>query len=74
MQKVQMPVSVVVTVSIWWVPFHHASPKGYREPVASVTARNTLARLGLVAHPCNPSYWGGSDQEDHSLKPARAKG
>jgi hypothetical protein len=26
----------------------------------------------LVAHTCNPSYSGGRDQEDHSLKPARA--
>jgi hypothetical protein len=27
----------------------------------------------LVAHACNPSYLGGSDQVDCSLKPARAK-
>jgi hypothetical protein len=26
----------------------------------------------LVAHTCNPSYSGGRDQEDHSLKPALA--
>jgi hypothetical protein len=26
----------------------------------------------LVAHTCNPSYSGGRDQEDHSLKPAWA--
>jgi hypothetical protein len=25
----------------------------------------------LVAHTCNPSYSGGRDQEDRSLKPAR---
>jgi hypothetical protein len=25
-----------------------------------------------VAHACNPSYSGGRDQEDHSLKPAQA--
>jgi hypothetical protein len=25
-----------------------------------------------VAHPCNPSYSGGRDQEDHSSKPAQA--
>jgi hypothetical protein len=25
-----------------------------------------------VAHACNPSYSGGSDQEDHGLKPAWA--
>jgi hypothetical protein len=24
------------------------------------------------AHSCNPSYSGGRDQEDHSLKPAQA--
>jgi hypothetical protein len=26
-----------------------------------------------VADACNPSYSGGRDQEDHGLKPARAK-
>jgi hypothetical protein len=26
----------------------------------------------LVTHTCNPSYLGGSNQEDHSLKPAWA--
>jgi hypothetical protein len=26
----------------------------------------------LVAHTCNPSYSGGRDQEDHSLKPSQA--
>jgi hypothetical protein len=25
-----------------------------------------------MAHTCNPSYSGGRDQEDHSLKPALA--
>jgi hypothetical protein len=25
-----------------------------------------------VAHTCNPSYSGGSDQEDHSLKTVQA--
>jgi hypothetical protein len=25
----------------------------------------------LVAHTCNPSYSGGRDQEDHSLKPTQ---
>jgi hypothetical protein len=25
-----------------------------------------------VAHTCNPSYSGGRDPEDHSLKPAQA--
>jgi hypothetical protein len=25
-----------------------------------------------VAHACNPSYSGDSDQEDHGLKPAQA--
>jgi hypothetical protein len=27
----------------------------------------------LVAHACNPSYSGGTDQEDHCLKTAQAK-
>jgi hypothetical protein len=37
----------------------------------------TLTRSGKimsrapVAHACNPSYWGGRDQEDSSSKPAR---
>jgi hypothetical protein len=26
----------------------------------------------LLAHTCNPSYSGGTDQEDHSSQPARA--
>jgi hypothetical protein len=26
----------------------------------------------LVVYTCNPSYLGGRDQEDHSLKPAQA--
>jgi hypothetical protein len=32
----------------------------------------TGIRAQLVAHACNPSYIGGSDQEDHSSKPAGA--
>jgi hypothetical protein len=27
----------------------------------------------LVSHVCNPSYSGGTDLEDHGLKPARTK-
>jgi spore cortex formation protein SpoVR/YcgB (stage V sporulation) len=27
----------------------------------------------LVVHACNPSYSGGTDQEDHDLKPALGK-
>jgi hypothetical protein len=27
----------------------------------------------LVAQPCNPSYSGGKDQEDHGSKPAPGK-
>jgi hypothetical protein len=33
----------------------------------------TKASLALVAHACNPSYSGGRDQQDCSLKPAQAK-
>jgi hypothetical protein len=29
----------------------------------------TVLGFELRAHPCNPSYSGGSDQEDHGLKP-----
>jgi hypothetical protein len=25
-------------------------------------------KLGLVAHVCNPIYWGGGDQEDHGWR------
>jgi hypothetical protein len=25
-----------------------------------------------VAHACNPSYWEGRDEEDHSSRPAQA--
>jgi hypothetical protein len=32
--------------------------------------QGTLSGLAPVAHTCNPSYSGGKDQEDHSLKPA----
>jgi hypothetical protein len=27
-------------------------------------------QLGAMAHTCNPRYWGGRNQEDHSSKPA----
>jgi hypothetical protein len=30
-------------------------------------------RPALVAHACNPNYSGGKDQEDCSLKPAKAR-
>jgi hypothetical protein len=36
------------------------------------TERNELA-LSTVVHASNPRYSGGSDQEDHGLRPARAK-
>jgi hypothetical protein len=32
-----------------------------------------LGPAGLVAHSCNPSSSGGTDQEDHSSKPAPGK-
>jgi hypothetical protein len=32
--------------------------------------QNTKSNQGPVAHSCNPSYSGGRDQEDRSLKPA----
>jgi hypothetical protein len=31
--------------------------------------KSTPVSQVLVAHDCNPSYLGGRDQEDHSLKP-----
>jgi hypothetical protein len=31
----------------------------------------SITEPGAGAHACNPSYSGGRDQEDHSLKPAR---
>jgi hypothetical protein len=30
-----------------------------------------LVNQALVAHACNPSYSGGRDQEEHSLKPGK---
>jgi hypothetical protein len=41
-----------------------------QKPLAEVTERGE--KPGPVAHACNPSYSGGRDQEDHSLKPAQA--
>jgi hypothetical protein len=35
------------------------------------TVRNIFKSQVLVAHSCNPSYSGGSDQGDLSLKPAQ---
>jgi hypothetical protein len=40
--------------------------------VKMVNIKKTATNQVLVAHTCNPSYSGGRDQEDHSLKPARA--
>jgi hypothetical protein len=34
--------------------------------------RSSLGSSVLVAQACNPSYSGGRDQEDGSLRPARA--
>jgi hypothetical protein len=34
--------------------------------------KNYIEKPGTVAHACNPSYWGGKDQEVRSLKPAWA--
>jgi hypothetical protein len=34
--------------------------------------RMVVLSLASVAHTCNPSYSGGRDHEDHSLKPAWA--
>jgi hypothetical protein len=33
--------------------------------------KKMLQSWALVAHPCNPTYAGGRDQEDRGSKPAR---
>jgi hypothetical protein len=35
--------------------------------------KEKTGKSGPMAHTCNPSYLGCRDQEDHGLKPARAK-
>jgi hypothetical protein len=47
------------------------SPSSAHTPINSysVTFDKTQLLPGSVTHICNPSYSGGRDQEDHSLKP-----
>jgi hypothetical protein len=45
------------------------SPGIKRDPISKITNIN----WALVAHACNPSYIGGRDQKDESLKPALAE-
>jgi hypothetical protein len=62
--------------------FHHqAKPGGqwankgslmYRTIKKLFTVRSIPSSWAPVAYTCNPSYLGGRDQEDHSLKPALA--
>jgi hypothetical protein len=35
--------------------------------------KKNCSGLGVVAQACNPSYFGGGDQEDYSSRPAWAK-
>jgi hypothetical protein len=39
----------------------------------SDTENGKASRLVMVAHACNPSKLGGTDQEDHGSWPARQK-
>jgi hypothetical protein len=45
---------------------------GYNPKLLQIYERNTMNSWVLVAHVCNPSYLGGSDQEDQGSKPAQA--
>jgi hypothetical protein len=36
--------------------------------VENVLEIKKSTRLGMVTHACNPSYSGGTDWEDHSLR------
>jgi hypothetical protein len=40
---------------------------------SSSSAKSCGGSQAPMAHSCNPSYSGGGDQENHTLKPARAK-
>jgi hypothetical protein len=48
--------------------------KTWKWPKRMFVRRNVMKKISRVpvAHTCNPSYSGGSDQEDHSSKPAWA--
>jgi hypothetical protein len=41
-------------------------------PLTGFPVLKIIANLVLVAHACNPSYWGGRDQEDSGSKPTWA--
>jgi hypothetical protein len=42
-------------------------------PEPQVSIKNSFLSQVPVAHACNPSFLGGSDQKDHSSKPAPGK-
>jgi hypothetical protein len=48
-----------------------ALPRGLQKQACDL-AQDRLQSQALLAHACNPSYSGGSDQKDLCLKPARA--
>jgi hypothetical protein len=41
--------------------------------ISAKLKKETKRSQAPVAHACNPSYSGGRDQEDRSLKPTQAK-
>jgi hypothetical protein len=44
----------------------------YRIFSGRLIIKKTFTNQALVAHPCNPSYSGGRDQEDHGSKTTQA--
>jgi hypothetical protein len=52
---------------------HHKKGKKINKISFSQTVLKKKKDWVLVAHACNPSYSGGSNQEDHSSKPALGK-
>jgi hypothetical protein len=59
---------------ICFIIFHYKKPKLNNDIIYQIVQflRSFFPSRALVAHTCNPVYSGGRDQEDHSLKPARA--
>jgi hypothetical protein len=52
-------------------PQHHKKEIKQKTPLINPLNRYLL--LGIVTHSCTPSYSGGRDQEDHSLRPSQTR-
>jgi hypothetical protein len=42
-------------------------------PNILIFAKQERAKPNMVTQTCNPSFWGGRDQEDHDLRPPGAE-